>query len=117
LGGVALECTVAPVNGIADTISGSRNAALRAAKEANGIPRSAQPLRTIKPNTPEGIKLGLDDRNVVLYEYLNSAGQKIHIRLDKPAAFGGPGGLGDQGWHFNAGPAFGKLKQHHFFGD
>jgi hypothetical protein len=74
-------------------------------------------LRTIKPNTPEGIKLGLDDRNVVLHEYLNSAGQKIHIRLDKPASFSGPGGVGDQGWHFNAGPAFEKLKQHHFFGN
>ncbi len=81
------------------------------------MPRSAQPLRTIKPNTPEGIKLGLDDRNVVLHEYLNSAGQKIHIRLDKPASFGGPGGVGDQGWHFNAGPAFENLKQHHFFGN
>ena len=108
---------VSSISGIADTISRSRNAALRAAKEANGIPRSAQPFRTIKPNTLKGIKLGLDDRNVVLYEYLNSAGQKIHIRLDKPASFGGPGGVGNQGWHFNAGPAFEKLKQHHFFGN
>ena len=102
---------------VADTVSGSRNAALRAAKEFNGIPRSAQPLRTIKPNTPEGVKLGLGDRNVVLYEYLNSAGKKIHIRLDKPASYGAPGGVGDQGWHFNAGPAFEKLRQHHDFGN
>ena len=101
---------------IADTVSGSRNAALRAAKQANGIPLSAQPIRTIKPNTPEGIKLGLDDRNVLLHEYVNSAGEKIHIRLDKPAGFG-QGGVGDQGRHFNAGPAFNKLKQHHFFGE
>ncbi|MFN6105616.1 MAG: hypothetical protein ACK5EA_14395, partial [Planctomycetaceae bacterium] len=102
-------------SGITETFSRSRNSALRAAKEANRIPRSAQPLRTIKSNTPEWAKLGLDDRNVVLHEYLNSAGQKIHIRLDKPASFGGPGGVGDQVWHFNAGPAFEKLKQHHFF--
>ena len=74
-------------------------------------------LRTFKPNTPEGIKHGLDDRNVVLYEYVNGAGESIHIRLDKPASFGSPGGAGNQGWHFNAGPAGEKLKQHHFFGE
>jgi len=90
---------------------------LRTAKEANGIPRSAQPVRTIKPNTPEGIKLGLDSRNEVLHEFVNGAGKKIHIRLDKSASFGGSGGVGDQGRHFNAGPAFEKLKQHHFFGN
>jgi hypothetical protein len=100
----------------ADTYSGTKREALRLAKETNDIPRSAQPLRTIKANTAEGYKLGLTDDNVILYEYLNSAGKKVHIRLDKPASYGAVGGRGDQGWHFNSGPAFEKLRQHHYFG-
>lgn len=98
-----------------DTASGTARQSLRKAKEANGIPRSAQPDRTIKPNTPEGKQLGLDNRNVKLYEYTNSSGQKIHIRQDKAASYG-QGGIGDQKPHFNAGPAGQKLKQHHYYG-
>ncbi|QDU09057.1 polymorphic toxin-type HINT domain-containing protein [Gimesia aquarii] len=98
-----------------DTNSSSMREAFNKAKDANGIPKSAQPLRTIKPNTPDGTRFGLDSRNVKLYEFINSSGNKIHIRLDKPATFN-QGGRGDQRWHFNAGPAFEKLKQHHFFG-
>jgi hypothetical protein len=89
---------------------------LRKAKEANGIPKSAQPDRTIKPNTPEGNQLGLDGRNVKQYEYTNSSGQKISIRQDKAAGYG-QGGVGDQKTHFNAGPAGQNLKQHHYYGD
>src|SRR5690606_38909479 len=71
------------VHNCGNTSSRSGREALRKAKEANGIPRSAQPDRTIKPNTPEGAALGLDSRNVKLYEYTNSRGDKIHIRQDK----------------------------------
>lgn len=46
------------------------------------------------------------DGRSVSYEYLNSGGQKIHIRLDKPTSFGDPSGVGSQGWQLNAGPAF-----------
>jgi len=100
----------------ADTTSDTVRQALRKAKEANGIPKSAQPDRTIKPNTREGDQLGLDGRNVKLYEYTNSSGQKIHIRQDRPASYG-QGGVGDQTAHFNAGPAGQKLKQHHYYGE
>jgi HNH/Endo VII superfamily nuclease toxins len=87
---------------------------LRLAKESNGIPRSAQPDKTYKPNTPDGDRLGLDHRNVVLYEYTNSSGNRIHIRHDKAASYG-QGGIGDQKPHFNAGPANEKLRQHHYY--
>ena len=99
-----------------DSASDTARQALRKAKEANGIPKSAQPTRTIKPNTPEGSQLGLDNRNVKLYEYTNSSGQKIHVRQDKAASYG-QGGVGDQKSHFNAGPAGQKLKQHHYYGE
>jgi hypothetical protein len=46
------------------------------------------------------------DGRRVSYEYLNSGGQKIHIRPDKPASFGDPSGVGSQVWHLNAGRAF-----------
>ena len=46
------------------------------------------------------------DGRRVSYEYLNSGGQKIHIRPDMPASFGDPSGVGNQGWQLNAGPAF-----------
>ena len=97
-----------------DTSSDTARQALRKAKEANGIPKSAQPDRTIKPNTLEGDKLGLDNRNVKLYEYTNSNGQKVHIRQDKAATYN-QGGVGNQTPHFNAGPAGSKLKQHHYY--
>jgi hypothetical protein len=99
-----------------DTVSDTSREALRRAKNANGIPQSAQPDLTIKPNTPQGNQVGLDGRNVKQYEYTNSSGQKISIRQDKAAGYG-QGGAGDQKTHFNAGPAGSKLKQHHYFGD
>lgn len=92
----------------------SRNAALREAKAANDVPLSAQPDTTIKPGTPEGKKAGLDDRNVVQYEYTNSKGEKISIREDKPATYP-EGGAGNQGAHFNSGKSGEKLKEHHYF--
>ncbi|WP_241971656.1 RHS repeat-associated core domain-containing protein [Idiomarina fontislapidosi] len=100
-----------------DTVSVTSNQALRQAKDANGIPRSAQPDKTIKPGTPEGNAAGLDSRNVKQYEYTNGAGEKITIRQDKAASYG-QGGKGDQKPHFNAGPSKeGKLKQHHYYED
>lgn len=112
--GVAPALKAAKVAKSVDTASDTARQALRNAKEANGIPKSAQPDRTIKPNTREGNQLGLDDRNVKLYEYTNSNGQKIHIRQDRAASYG-QGGAGDQTPHFNAGPAGEKLKQHHYY--
>ncbi|MBR9908482.1 MAG: hypothetical protein GYB30_10615 [Gammaproteobacteria bacterium] len=100
-----------------DTVSVTSNQALRQAKDANGIPRSAQPDKTIKPGTPEGNAAGLDSRNVKQYEYTNGAGEKITIRQDKAASYG-QGGKGDQKPHFNAEPSKeGKLKQHHYYED
>jgi len=100
-------------NGENDTQSGTNREALRKAKDQNGIPRSQQPDRTIKPNTPEGDKAGLDNRNIKQYEYTNSKGEKVIIRQDKPATYKN----GSQPPHFNAGKgpvARPKdLKQHH----
>jgi RHS repeat-associated protein len=99
-----------------DTENLTSRQALRNAKDQNGIPRSQQPDKTIKPNTPEGSAANLDNRNVKQYEYTNSKGEKIIIRLDKPAKYGDDGGKGDQKPHFNAGKASkGKLKQHHYY--
>lgn len=98
-----------------DTKSKTEREALRKAKDRNGVPRSQQPGRTIKPNTPEGDAAGLDSRNVVQHEYTNSDGQKVVIRRDKPHEYG-DGGKGDQGDHYNAGqnPQQPKdLNQHH----
>ncbi|MBX2921176.1 MAG: hypothetical protein KF746_03210, partial [Chitinophagaceae bacterium] len=98
-----------------DTQSETRKEALNNAKEQNSIPRSQQPDKTIKPNTPEGDKAGLDNRNVRQYEYTNSKGEKVIVREDKPAQYNS-GGTGDQGPHFNAGKASdNKLKQHHYW--
>jgi hypothetical protein len=84
------------------------------AKEANGIPRSQQPDKIIKVNTPEGKAAGLDSRNVKQYEFTNSKGEKVTIRQDKPAKYGDPKGVGDQGKHYNAGKVGENLsKQHH----
>ncbi len=99
-----------------DTESGSRKEAFRNAKDQNGIPRSQQPDKTIKPNTPEGNAAGLDSRNVKQYEFTNSQGQKVTIRQDKPATYNG-NGTGDQGAHYNAGQNGEKLKQHHNYGN
>jgi RHS repeat-associated protein len=99
--------------GKSDTESSSGKAALRNAKDQNGIPRSQQPDKTIKPNTPDGDKSGLDSRNKKQYEFTNSKGEKVVIRQDKPASY--PDG-GTQPPHFNAGenPSVPKdLNQHH----
>ena len=97
-----------------DTRSPTRHQALTEAKLANKIAISAQPVRTVRPNTPEGREEGLDSRNVVLYEYVNRDGQRIFIREDKAASYG-DGGQGDQEPHFNSGPNKDKLLLHHFF--
>jgi RHS repeat-associated protein len=92
-----------------------RNGALREAKRGNDIPMNKHPDRVVKPNTPEGRDLGLDNkRNVELYEYTNRHGEPIHIRHDRPASYG-DGGIGDQGPHFNAGPAGPNLPQHFYY--
>ena len=97
-----------------DTESKSQNEALRNAKDQNGIPRSQQPDKTTKPNTPEGNKAALDNRNVRQYEYTNSKGEKVTIRQDKGAKY--PDG-GSQPPHFNAGKGTvvqpKNLNQHH----
>ena len=88
------------------TESKTRRAAYRNAKDQNGIPRSQQPDKTIKPNTPEGNKLkpkSLDpSKNVRQDEFTNSRGEKISIREVRPVKYN-QGGNGDQGPHFNAG--------------
>jgi len=99
-------------NGQNDTHSTTSREAFRKAKDENGIPRSQQPDKTIKPNTPEGIEAGLDSRNIVQHEFTNSAGKKTWIRQDRPALYN-EGGVGDQGPHYNAGQKSQKLSQHH----
>jgi RHS repeat-associated protein len=101
-------------DGGASTSSKTSNEALGKAKEANGIPRSQQPDKTIKPNTPEGKAAGLDNRNVKQYEYTNSKGEKVTIRQDKPVSESS--GKGTQPAHYNAGKEE-KLKQHHTYGN
>lgn len=102
--------------GKSETDSSTRKESLRNAKDQNGVPRSQQPDKTIKPNTPDGQKAGLDNRNVVQHEYTNSKGEKVSIRQDKPAKYN-DGGRGDQGNHHNAGNSGEGLKQHHNYGN
>jgi RHS repeat-associated protein len=109
-----LASTAVTAGKVADTTSATRSGALAAAKEANGIPRSAQPDAVIKPGTPAGNAAGLDSRNVRQYEFTNSKGEKVSIREDKAATY--PDG-GSQSRHFNAGPSGGKLEQHHYIDD
>ena len=98
------------------TESKTSNESFGKTKEANYIPRSQQPDKTIKPNTQEGKEAGLDSRNIRLYRFTNSKGEKIEIRQDKPAKYGSPEGKGDQKEHFNAGKTNENLsKQHHFY--
>ncbi len=95
------------------TVSTTSKEAFGKAKEANGIPRSKQPDITIKSNTPEGKKAGLDSRNVKQYEFTNAKGEKVIIRQDKAATY--PDG-GKQDRHYNSGNAKDdKLKQHHYY--
>jgi RHS repeat-associated protein len=100
-------------NGKQDTESKTSREAFRKAKEQNGVPRSQQPEKVTKPNTPAGDKAGLDSRNVRQHEYTNSNGQKVVIRQDKAAKYSDGG---SQPPHYNAGqnPTVPKdLKQHH----
>lgn len=108
-----LASTAVTAGKVADTTSATRSGALASAKEANGIPRSAQPDAVIKPGTPAGNAAGLDSRNVRQYEYTNSKGEKISIREDKATS----SEKGSQPHHFNAGPSGEKFKQHHFVGE
>ena len=95
-----------------DTKSTSPNEALRKAKDQNGIPRSQQPNKTIKPDTKEGQAAGLREGNIKQYEYTNSKGERITIRQDAPHTY--PDG-GKQKGHYNAGKTNAdKLKQHHY---
>ena len=100
-------------NGNHDTNSTTSKDAFRNAKDQNGIPRSQQPDKIIKPNTPEGNNYRLDDRNVKIYEFTNSKGESVLIRQDKSVNYGD----GYQPEHFNAGlKQDKKLKQHHNYG-
>ena len=102
-------------NSKADTYSTTAKESFRKAKEQNGIPKSQQPDKVIKPNTPEGKEMKLDNDNVKLYEFTNSKGEKVLIRQDKPALYK-DGGM--QPAHFNAGFKKDiKLKQHHYYGN
>ena len=100
-------------NGQSDTFSKTANKAFRNAKDQNGIPRSQQPDRTVKPYTEAGNTAGLKEENVVLYEFTNSKGEKITIRHDRATTY--PDG-GYQPPHYNAGKSDdNKLKQHHYY--
>ncbi len=100
-------------NGQADTYSETASKAFRNAKDQNGVPKSQQPDRTIKPNTEAGNAAGLRDDNVVQYEFTNSKGEKVIIRQDKTTTY--PDG-GVQPPHYNAGKSSdNKLKQHHYY--
>ena len=87
-------------NGQADTYSETASKAFRNAKDQNGVPKSQQPDRTIKPNTEAGNAAGLRDDNVVQYEFTNSKGEKVIIRQDKTTTY--PDG-GVQPPHYNTG--------------
>ena len=96
-----------------DTFSETANQAFRNAKDQNGIPRSQQPDRTVKPNTEAGSTAGLREENIVQYEFTNSKGEKITIRQDRATTY--PDG-GFQPPHYNDGKSDdNKLKQHHYY--
>ena len=99
--------------GRSDTVSETSREAFRKAKEQNGIPRSQQPDRTVKPNTEAGNDAGLRNGNVVQYEFTNSKGEKVTIRQDQATTYS-DGGY--QAPHYNAGNSSdNKLKQHHYY--
>ena len=111
--GNKVQKDVKTFGGKQSTTSSTSKEAFGKAKEANGIPRSKQPDKTIKQGTTEGDKAGLDSRNVKQYEFTNSKGEKVIIRQDKPAKY--PDG-GKQDPHYNAGNIKDdKLKQHHYY--
>ncbi len=92
---------------LASKVYDSANAAFRAAKRANNIPVSSQPIDVF--TVPDKINPQVQ---LKVFRFRNNAGELIDIRKDLPRTF--PDG-GFQGPHFNAGPAGGKLKQHFFF--
>jgi hypothetical protein len=91
-----------------------RSGALNDARQSNGIPRSQQPDRVIRPGTPEGNAVGLrPGENVRLYEYTDAQGNKVWIREDAPKTYSDGG---SQGPHFNSGPAGSqRLPGHHYW--
>ena len=100
-------------NGRSDTFSETSRKAFRQAKEQNGIPRSQQPDRTVKPNTEAGKAAELRKGNIVQYEFTNSKGERVIIRQDQAAIYS-DGGY--QPPHYNAGMSTdNKLKQHHYY--
>jgi hypothetical protein len=100
-------------NGKQDTQSGTQKEAFNKAKDQNGIPRTAQPDKTIKVDeVSKGKPTGKKLRE---YQYTNSKGEKVSIRKDNKTTYS-EGGVGDQGDHYNAGQTGGKLKQHHNYG-
>ena len=113
--GSAIEKQVIKFAGRSDTNSSTAREAFRKAKDQNGIPRSQQPDKIVKPNTPEGQNAGLTNKNVKLYQFTNSKGEKVNIRQDKAVKYDKDGG--NQSRHFNAGLEDEKLKQHHNYED
>ncbi len=97
---------VKAVNASVDIYKTSKGA-FKAAKRANDIPVSAQPLRTFRVADK-----GSPSKQLRVYEFMNNKGQHIHIRRDLPKSYQ-DGGY--QGPHYNAGPAGGKLNQHFYF--
>jgi hypothetical protein len=98
----------------------SRKSAYRAFKKDYEIPNAEQPQIVIKPDTPDGERYGLDERNVRLYIFRaikNLFGgifrRETHLREDKDAFY--VKGEGEQAPHFNAGHAGKKLKDHYYF--
>ena len=89
------------------TESTTAREAFRNAKEANGIPRSQQPVRT---RTEKDKNTGKPLR---VYDYKNSKGENISIRKDNPVKYKDGG---KQGTHYNAGETGKKLNQHHNYG-
>lgn len=113
--GGTLEKEFIKFAGKSDTNNSTAREAFRKAKDQNGIPRSQQPDKTMKPNTLEGENAGLTNKNVKLYQFTNSKGEKINIRQDKAVKYDKDGG--SQSKHFNAGLEDEKLKQHHNYED
>lgn len=100
----------------------TRREAYTAFKTDYDIPKSEAPAKVVKPDTPAGDKVELDNRNVRLYIFRairNLFGRfirrEIHLREDKNAFY--VEGKGSQSKHFNAGYGGEKLKDHYYFED
>ena len=90
-----------------DSENRSAREAYRTAKDSNRVPRTQSPI-----SHPKQIP---DRRNpgqyCTEYQHINTEGIPVAIRRDNPVDYGDP--RANQGPHYNAGPADGKLKQHH----